>query len=343
MKGNEPTTSEITENDEGFRVFRPKKSDRNDYLLSLVIFTLMGIGFTYSMWLVAHPAQKINAVIAFTLLCSIMPGMMLWGTLICQFSSTTIQNETVLVKGVFSQKEINLSNVIQARWRLTSHGALTLKTLIETGTINLMYLEKEERLWLIQYFQSHLPESVQQNWDLFCLRIAIPLRDPKPKAIRDPGPSEILLTRRRWDWLCLPFIFLFTIGGIIAAWIFLSPRHLLIPIPTIIIWLLMRYSTDKKGEPTQRISADKEFVKLWKFITWWSCICLIIFIILELLNPPGLFGEFPGFIVMALWTPVIYWRLYRSYRIDHLKDLEKAKQAVQQWETGPESVQNIET
>lgn len=335
MKGNEPTTTEITENDGYVRVFRPKKSDRNGYLLSLVIFTLIGIGFTYSMWLVAHPAQKINAVIAFTLLCSIMPGMMLWGTLICQFSSTTVQNETVLLKGVFSQKEINLSNVIQARWRLTSHGALTLKTLIETGTINLMNLEKEEKLWLIQYFQSHLPESVQQNWDLFCLRIAIPLRDPKPIVIRDPGPDEILLTRMRCDRLFVPFIVLTAIGGIIAAWNFQLPRFLIAPVLPIMFWLMFRYIIPKRGMVAGRIFANNESLQVVRLLVWWFGLVMIFFITYRLAILPEPVHIIVGNFLMLFYMVFLSIKAYPLYHTNHLKMLEKAKQAVQQWKENP--------
>lgn len=343
MKDDAPTTTEITEYNDGARVFRLNKSYRNQGIFLLIFFVLVGIGFAYGMWIDAPPKNKFLLISFITLVWSFMTGISLRMLLGYKYESLTIQNGAVIQQGVIFRKEIDLSSVKQAHWNLVQGGGITLKSLTDKISIYLEYFEREERLWLIHYFQSSLSESVQQNWELFCHKLAIPLRDYKPEKFQPPGADEVLLTRKRWDCYFIPFVVFCAVLGIIATWKFQLSRLLIAPILPTILWLSLRYATPKRGVVCQRISADKEFVKLWKFIAWWSFICLIIFAILKLLNPPGIFGEFPGFTVMILWMLVAYWRIFQSDRYQHKHDLENAKQAVQQWKDGPESVQNSGT
>ncbi|MCH9653414.1 MAG: hypothetical protein K0U86_04955 [Planctomycetes bacterium] len=242
MNTDGTSSTEITESDGVDIVVRPHKSLRNGYIFGVFFFALLGIGSTSFMWFAAQPSQKLYAVLVFGVMWSLLPGLFIWEVLVCHFTSITIRNGTAILQSVFSCKELELSNITQAQWKLISHGALSLETATERGTFGLRHLTLEERLWLIQFFRNHLPESIQQNWDLFCLKIALPLREPKSEVIRDPGPDEILVTRKRYDRLGIPLIIISIICGVLTAWYFQYPKYLSFPVILILFWVLLRYS-----------------------------------------------------------------------------------------------------
>lgn len=333
----DPLSTEIKENGSNPRVFRARKYYRNLGIIGLSFSIPLSIGAGYEMWNKIPPQNNIINVAFACLMLLFIPCLSLWILLAYKYGYLIVQNETIIGKGVIFRKEIDLSSVKQARWNLVQGGGITLKSLTEKISIYFDNFELEERLWLIHHLQSHLPESVQQNWDLFCHKIAIPLRDYKPEKFKPPGADEVLLTRKRWDWYFVPFILLTIVLGIVAAWKFQLPRLLNAPVLPTILWLILRYGTPKRGMVSQRISADREFVKLWNYIAWWSIICLIIFVMLKLLKLPGFFCEFPGFIVMTLWTLVAYWRIFQSYNNQHKRDLKKAKAAVIKWDSKVDS------
>lgn len=331
MKSNEPTTTEITKNDSIARIFRTKKSDRNEALVSLIFFTLFGTGSTYLMWFMAHPDSKMFAVIAFSVIWSPLVGIFIWSFLVCQYRSITIQKETVILQGVFSCKEIDLSRVLEARWKLIGSGVLTLKTLTEKGSVHLLNFEREDRLWLIQYFRSHLPESIQQNWDLFCLKVAIPLRDPKPKVFRDPGPDEILITRKRYDRFGIPLSILSIICTALAAWYFRFPRYLGVSVIPIGFWLLLRYSIPKRGMVGRRISADRDLKQMLIFLFCWGALGLIGIIILKIIDFPEPQNMISNVCLMCIWFTILLIIVSKLDRNRHKLNLKKAKEAVIKW------------
>ncbi|WP_298864518.1 hypothetical protein [uncultured Gimesia sp.] len=335
MKSNEPTTTEITKNDSIARIFRTKKSDRNEALVSLIFFTLFGTGSTYLMWFMAHPDSKMFAVIAFSVIWSPLVGIFIWSFLVCQYRSITIQKETVILQGVFSCKEIDLSRVLEARWKLIGSGVLTLKTLTEKGSVHLLNFEREDRLWLIQYFRSHLPESIQQNWDLFCLKVAIPLRDPKPKVFRDPGPDEILITRKRYDRFGIPLIIISIICGVLTAWYFKHPKYLSMPVILIIFWVLLRNSIPKEGKVFSKIGSDKESMEVVKLLGWWIGLVIILLITYRLPILPQPQHTILGNCLMLIYMVFLFVKARPLIRSNKLMDLEKSKKAVQQWKDCP--------
>jgi len=261
----------------------------------------------------------------------LVAGLFIWEILFCQFTSITIRKGTLILQSVFSYQELELSNITQAHWKLISHGALSLETPTEKGTFGLINLTREERLWLIQYFRNRLPESIQQNWDLFCLKIALPLRKPKPEVIRNPGPDEILVTRKRYDRIGIPLTIISIISSVLTAWYFHYPKYLAFPVILILFWMLLRYSVPKEGMVLSRISADKEYMQTLFFLAWWSGAGLIGFIGFVLADLPPSFPSGVGWCMTFLWTSALCWKTYQSNRDQHKQDLEKAKEAVRQW------------
>ncbi len=191
-------------------------------------------------------------------------GPILWGSLLLASTAMlidywryrlTIDKGRIVLRGIFRHKEVDLVDVMEARW-LVPKGRLRLRTPFENLTIVFDNFESRQRLWLIRFFRQHTPEPAQKDWELFCHGVALPLRDPKPNAPRSPGPDEYLYTRRHWDWLCVcMFAVVAVVCGIIAIWSFEPPLVVGVFATAVLAWL-WRFRISKHGEVHKRPSVD---------------------------------------------------------------------------------------
>ena len=96
---------------------------------------------------------------------------------------------------------------------------------------------------------------VQEDWALFCSKIALPLRDWDTLAHGDPEPDSVRITRRRWNWYFVPAILLSVVIGAVADWTFQQPRMLIAPLMPIFLWILLRIGTPRQGLVVKRMTA----------------------------------------------------------------------------------------
>lgn len=326
---SDPLSSEIVENTSVSRVFRVRKYYRNLGIIGLIFFTFISICSVGEMWNKMQPQNNFFDVAFACLMISFLPSVNLWILLAYKYESLTIQNESVIQKGVIFSKELDLSSVKQVRWMFGNGGQIKLKSLTNQISIHLDNFERDERLWLIRHFHSALPEAVQQNWDLFCSKVAVPLRDYDPDEIPNPGPDEILITRKRWTKIFIPIIFVSTILGMVAAWKLQSPRFLITPVVAFMLCLIFRYTTPKLGMVYRHDKATKH---LMNFLGWWCSVGIIVFLIFRLTDFPEPQNTIAGYCSLFGWMAVYIVQLHRSSRAIQKRDLEKSKVAVQKWE-----------
>jgi len=190
-------------------VFRLRKGYRNIGLVCLPFFVLAGVASAYGIWSEVPPHRPVNAicfVICSMCVWAFMAGLSLWVLLAYWRERLKITGGQVIHHGVIGKKEIDLADVTDVRWGIVKTGRITLRTLTEKLKIDLDNFEATDRLRLIRFVRDRLPDTVQQEWDMFCYKIAIPLRDRYIRGNRPPGPDEVSLTRRRWDWYFIPTI-----------------------------------------------------------------------------------------------------------------------------------------
>ncbi|MCH9653416.1 MAG: hypothetical protein K0U86_04965 [Planctomycetes bacterium] len=331
MNTNEITSSELIECESNPRVFRIKKSYRNQGILILIFFLFAGIGSAYGIWIESLPDRRLYGVLFFGLFFSFLSVGSLWMILGFKFGSLTFQNNSIIQQGVIFRKEIDLSSLYQIRWGLSQGGSITLKSLNKKISINLDNYERNERLWLIRYFQSALPEESQNHWDLFCYKIAIPVRDYNPEEIRTPGPGEILITRQRWSLIFIPLILVSTIVLIVAAWVLQTPRLLFAPIQFILLWLVFYYNIPKQGMVGRRISADTDLKQMLIFLFCWGALGLIGIIILKIIDFPEPQNTISNVCLMCIWFTILLIIVSKLDRNSHKRNLKKVKAAVEKW------------
>ncbi|MFH1301309.1 MAG: hypothetical protein ABIK07_09620 [Planctomycetota bacterium] len=256
-----------------------------------------------------------------------MAAFSFWYMLVWKYVSVTLQNGNIALKGVFFNREVKLCDIEVVHWSLHSHGQIKVQTALETGKINFLYYTKAERLWLIQYFRDHFPENQQQNWPLFCLKIALPLLKPKQDKPREPGPDDVLHTRRNWDRLTTIITSITALIGIYTAWGLQKPGYLFLPLLPLCMWGF-RYTVPKEGIFVRSTSADKELI----YLLWWTGAATTILFLLILL-------DYRGFIFptgMVIWAAPFFWFLIKSEREEKKKSLLEAEEAIKEWETETE-------
>jgi len=324
--------TELIESEPVNRIFRPQKRFLTDGITSLIFFSLLFFGFGYAMWLNA-PADRRDYSILLAAGCwLLMAPIFIWSILVWYYVSVTLQNGNVSLKGVFFCREINLSDIEVIHWRLYSHGQIKVQTAVKSGTINFYYYTEAEQLWLIQYFREQFPEDQQQNWPLFCLKVALPLLKPKQDKPREPGPDDVLHTRRDWDRLTTIMTSITALIGIYTAWVLQKPGYLFLPLLPLCMWF-MRYAVPQEGEYVTPTSADKDFMETVTFFARWSLAWFVIYLPFSFALIPSPPDISVGWTINTIWITGLYWKLFQMNRKQHLKDLEKAEEAVKEWET----------
>ena len=183
-----------------------------------------------------------------------MLGLAFWLLVACWKHRLRVDDNQMIHHGVISTKEILWLDVAEAKWRTRPvEGSIVLISNSTKLTISFGNYERDAKLPLIRFLRQALPTSIQQNWDLFCLKTALPLR--KRKTV--PGPDEVLLTRRRIDRLG-GFMLATCIGGMLVVnWVTGRPP-MMIGLPasvafSTVFWLFLRYNIPAKGLVEKRL------------------------------------------------------------------------------------------
>ncbi|HCO21634.1 MAG: hypothetical protein CME31_27860 [Gimesia sp.] len=314
--------------------FRLRKYYRNVSFAGLLIASFMTIGMILEFRAGAPANQKMSQILLAGFICTFFMSLSIWLILTYHYASLTIQDNKIIEQGVLLRKELDLDRIRQLRWIASPSGGIKLKTLTEKIRIYLKNFPCEDRLRIVEYLRAQIPEPNQEGWDLFCHRVAMPLRRYDPQALPVPDNDEVLLTRKRWDRLLLPWILLFTVGGVLAAWKFNLPRLLSAPLTPTALWLFLRFSTPKQGMVSQKLSADKETSSFLIFSGGMVLVFLTILVGHKFIELPFLDNDMFMICLTLIWMPVVFWNCYRHDKIRHKKQLEASKTSVKEWEAG---------
>ncbi|QDT28437.1 hypothetical protein Enr10x_37790 [Gimesia panareensis] len=326
----------LPDSDNESLVFRPSKQYRNGQLWSLIFcpFSFLGLGILIGL------EDSFDAQIL-GFLCVVVFGLIpaltaLWGILVYRNVSLTLHDRTMILQGVFQRQKINLAEVTEARWRTDSELFLNPRT--NRILIHLKYFHLQDRLWLIRFFHQELTETAQKHWNRFCHQIAIPLEErlqllqqPETK-LRAPGSGEILITRRRYDWIGIPLNTLLTSTVILISWHQNRYGYLILPAFTIGWWLFLRYSTPKRGEIQERIWAREDFRVFTYLLAAWGSAGLIGLVILLKSGLPEFVKVIGGFCLFLLCCE-LHLKMYNSATVHCREARRKIKdEAIQEWE-----------
>jgi len=334
MNGSPPVSTVNSDSPCEEKLFRIRKYYRNLGIAGLILASILTSGMILEIRAEAPPDRQVSQMIFAGSICTFFASISLWLLLSYYFVSLTIQGRKIIEQGVLLRKELDLDHIRQLRWIPSPSGNIKLKSLNEKITIYLKYFPLEDRLWIVEHLREQIPASVQEGWDLFCHRVALPLRRYDPQTLPVPDNDEVLLTRKRWDRLLLPWIPLFAVGGVLAAWKFNLTHLLIAPLLPTVLWLSMRYSTPKRGMVSQKISTDKEMSSFLIFSGGMLLTYLTILVALKFIDIPLLDNTISMACLSLIGVAAMLWKSHHLGKKLHKKQLEASKASVQEWEAG---------
>ena len=320
------------------RVFPISKGCRTGGFVFLVFSVLVGLDGGYWYWVDPYPGMReISAVFSFSF-CLMMTSVGVWFLLAYWRESLTVWNSKVIQRGVIFHREIDLPNVRNAGWKLGRYGSLTLSDSVQTLTINFGKYEKAERLWLIRFFRGRLPESIQDGWELFCYKVAVPERDGGLEKVSIPTAEQTIISRKRWDWYFIPPILLLAVFGVVMFWKTQRLGVLASPLLLVPLWLYLRCVTPKRGLIAKRIGSDSDETWFVVFLLLSSGVFIVGSAAFKQLNLPQPQEGIVAAVALVLYFAVLAWqvsRMDRAKRQRYLKrNQESINKAVQQWDDG---------
>jgi hypothetical protein len=258
-----------------------------------------------------------------------------YGTVLCvgfweflwhECSTVVIDEKELLRINPFRSDSIKFDELLFARWLHHGHAGIALFT--EAGGVKLYfaYYEQPSGWTMIQLLRERIPEDRQQDWPLFCHRRALPRRIGNTN--RPLRPCEVLLARRRWDWIFGVSTVVTLIAGSTVSVLAGHPRYLAGAILPLLMWIPFRYSTPKTG----LIHESKRGRRLvWPFL-W---ILLAMWPTLRIGQAVGrtFDREEAGLLISSL--PLLAAMFYFAHRTERRKreiDLEAAAASVAHWE-----------
>jgi hypothetical protein len=324
------------------RTFHLAKRHRNLGIVCLAFFVLVGVASAYGLWAAAPQERRMVALYAAAFVAVFWGGfasLACWLLLAYWREELKISNTDVIQRGVIGRQEIDLHSVTSARWKIVPRpgGKIVLRTPTNKTTVHLGNFEPRERLWLIRFFRNGIPILMQENWDLFCGKIALPLRDRDALIHREPGPDSVRIGRRRWDWYFVPIILLCAAFGVVTCWMFQQPRMLVAPLMPALLWLVLRAMTPRQGLVVKRISAEPGLSGFLLFELCWLGVAVAGLAIFRIWKPAMLVAAITGGSALVLWFGVLLWRAHQVDRQRRERDEANAAVAVRQWEEGEEA------
>lgn len=317
-------------------VCRIRKGYRNLGIVSLVFFVLMAAVSSFGVLAETPPDRRTAAlcfVAAMTLFWSLWACLGCWMLLAYWRERLQVTHAKVSQQGVLRRAEMDLDGVTSIRWKtVPSGGTLTLRTPTDKLTIHFENFEPVDRLWLIRFFRSRFPDAVQDGWELFCGRIALPLRNHRVQVQPAGEANVVVLTRRRWDWYFVPFILLSAVVGLVTSGVFQQPRMLAAPLLPGLMWIVLRVQTPRQGMVAKRITAEPGLLRFLAFELAWFVVGIAGVVLFKIWKPPMPNALVLGTIAFAAWLGVLLWQAVRLDRARRKRDVANASIAVRRWE-----------
>ncbi|WP_146528298.1 hypothetical protein [Novipirellula artificiosorum] len=107
---------------------------------------------------------------------------------------------------------------------------------------------------------------------------------------------------------------------------------LIAPLPMLVLWALLHFSTPRKGLPVSRFDAQPENRRFLLFWLFWVCVGLAGSFILIAVNP-----KFPPTIVWlaaggTIWFAVLMYKAVQLDRLRQQDDKKRIPEALTEWE-----------
>lgn len=302
-------------------VFRLQKSHRNLAIVGLFFFSGM---MAMSVYLAATEGNVLLGIV-FGGFWSFWIGLSVWLLLAYYRESLTIQDGTVVQRGVLHTKSMKLSELVDVQWK--SVRAVVLRSRSGKATIHLDNFTPEQRLEIIRWLHGATPLSIQRGWDRFCYVIAMPLLQ---RLENYPIQGHGLI---RWH---IDRIFILMIPLVIgtetaAAWYLRNLSYLfIVPVPFLLLWLVLRAGIPAKGTVMpERKRLDKRFLLE---LAIWGAVGIVGAMLFDSYRHDLPYPLLWVLVGVLLWFAVLLIRAYWAEQRMWHGEQNSIKCAVEEWE-----------
>ena len=246
-----------------------------------------------------------------------------------------VEGNTIGIRSVLQNRQFTTSEIESVKWKLFPNGGgVRFRIFGRTARVDLHGFSREDRLKIIRIVRDLVAPEQQQGWDMFCHKVALPLRDGTQAADRMNASFEtILMTRQRADRLFAVLIPVCSAGAIGLWRLIPLQQAILLPVATIGFWLFHRFSIPKEG---------KQYAKVMSVPGGRAYVALMVFMVLCTLLPVGwaLIGIPRGnaaplfFWFVLLGVAAFVFASAKAGRLLIVADRQAAEVAAKEWQQG---------
>lgn len=196
-------------------------------------------------------------------------GILVFGTMLVMSIYTwiayyaerfTIDGTALSIRTMLQNRPFDVSELERMEWSIYPRGgSLRFRVLGSKARLDLYGYSKEDRLRIIRELVGLVPHQIQENWPLFCHRVALPLRDGTPSiAPADSFSETFTITRKRYDWMLVIALPL-SMTLAVTLWVCLSFwQFIILPLVVIAAWLLLRFNVPREGRNEERLTSTSQ-------------------------------------------------------------------------------------
>jgi hypothetical protein len=171
------------------------------------------LGFVQWLCLAAPGALGTLFLLAFSVGYAVAVGSLVVHVLFCWRHRLQFENGRIISRGLFAVTEIRLTDVTDVKWLADGLGGVVLVTNFDKVTINFARYPPDASVRIIQFLREFFATSMQRDWDRFCLRVAIPLRNPGSET----RLTQVVFSRAQFDRL-LSAVFFSDLAFAVGYW-----------------------------------------------------------------------------------------------------------------------------
>ncbi|MCA9093712.1 MAG: hypothetical protein KDA68_09515 [Planctomycetaceae bacterium] len=171
----------------------------------------------------------------------------------------TIRGNRVGIRSLIRNQEFDISEIQRLSWTFfpAVAGALFFRLEQRRVSLSLEGFSRHDRLRIISVLRDLVPESVQRGWPEFCRRVALPLRDGRPRKPREkrinPRARPVRITRKNYDRIATVMIPLSIVYALVAWKLLNAPQVLASPFIVAGGWIVLRFSISREGFVVHRV------------------------------------------------------------------------------------------
>jgi hypothetical protein len=244
-----------------------------------------------------------------------------------------VDGATIRLQTVFRFQRFDASEIQTVTWR-TAGASVLLGLPGRSRRIELGNFSETDQLSIIRLIRSLTPTARHERWDLFCHRVALPLRDGILPTVRvDNSVQLVTIDRSRYDRLLLMMLAPTLLTTFALCWCLETWVFVVLPVLVAGFWLLLRFNTPKEGNQQVRlVSSPSGRAQAAAHILMPTTVLLLLVLALAGVEKNTAFG-----IVAVVAVPsliAIIFAAIRANKHERMIELQGAESADEAWRTG---------